>query len=413
MKIDSKRPELIFEEKKAIKLFLWIFLVTYIIYDLYWYLFIPAYTHAKTIKFPDGGFGYWRYFLIFFMLVISIFLIKKDKIFGVKYFILISYFSIDFLDTFLKYFHTSKEFASGHIVELFFVLFAPIFVNKKYFWITSLVVILKYFLLGVTLHTKMVIFPIVLIIVISGISYFLLMRFCSYIVSLTSVYEELKKKEKLAVVGQMAAAIGHEIRNPLSSLKGFTQFQHEQYPNTNDFYPIMIDEIDRIDSIVTDLMYIGKPKALMIEKTSIQEIITYTVSVSKQHADRQGISIEVKLDDQVPLIDGDEKRLKQVFINLIKNAIEAMPDGGKIKIKVHLFQGNQICISIEDDGCGIEKENIKSLGEPFFSTKTDGTGLGLMVTKQIIMDHNGSFKIQSEIGKGTKVDVILSIINKQ
>lgn len=405
----SKRPALIFEEKKAIKLFLWLFYISYFAYDLFWYMILPKYSVVKDNKFPGDGLGYWLFLLILIMLPISIFLIKKGNPYIVKYFLLISYVSIDFLDNFLKYFGTTKVFASGHIVEIFFVLFAPIFVNKKYFWTASAGVILKYFLLGVTLHTTMVIAPMLIIIVLSAISYFLLTRFFSYINSLTIVYEELRKKEMLAVVGQMAAAIGHEIRNPLSSLKGFTQLQHEKYPNTNEYYPIMIEEIDRINSIVSDLMYIGKPKSFKFEKVSIYEIITYTLSIMKQQAENHGVTLEKFIEETLPTIECDENRLKQVFINLLKNAIEAMPNGGKVIIQAQETEENNLCISIVDRGCGIAKEDIENLGEPFYSTKREGTGLGLMVTSQIISDHNGSLKFESVIEEGTKVTVTLPI----
>jgi signal transduction histidine kinase len=223
------------------------------------------------------------------------------------------------------------------------------------------------------------------------------------------VYEELRQKEKLAVIGQMAAAIGHEIRNPLSSLKGFTQLQQERYPNTNDFYPIMIQEIDRINSIVNDLMYIGKPRVIKFEKASIEEIIAYTLSITQQQAERQNVTVETIMAGPLPPLDCDEKQLKQVFINLIKNAIEAMPEGGRIEIRVKVIEKHKMSVSIQDEGDGIPAENLLNLGEPFFTTKTDGTGLGLMVTNQIIKDHLGDFNIQSDFGKGTKVEVMLPI----
>jgi signal transduction histidine kinase len=111
----------------------------------------------------------------------------------------------------------------------------------------------------------------------------------------------------------------------------------------------------------------------------------------------------------LPPIDCDGKQLKQVFINLIKNAIESMHDGGKIEIKVKVVADNKMEISIQDEGYGIEDQNIINLGEPFYTTKKDGTGLGLMVTNQIIGDHKGDFTIESSLGKGTKVVVTLPI----
>ena len=259
-----------------------------------------------------------------------------------------------------------------------------------------------------------VVFPILLYLIISAIALIVLVRFYSYIHSLTDAYEELKKKEKLAVIGQMAAAIGHEIRNPLAALKGFTQFQQENYPNANNYYPIMIDEIDRINSIVDDLMYIGKPKKIKFEKASIEEIIAYTLSIAQQQAERQGVTVETIMAGPLPPLDCDEKQLKQVFINLIKNAIESMPEGGRVQIHVKVIEKQQkLSISIQDEGIGIADEDILNLGEPFFTTKKDGTGLGLMVTNQIIQDHLGEINIQSLLNMGTKVEVILPILNKK
>jgi signal transduction histidine kinase len=241
------------------------------------------------------------------------------------------------------------------------------------------------------------------------IAYILLIRFNSYINSLTTVYEELRQKEKLAVIGQMAAAIGHEIRNPLSSLRGFTQLQQERYPNTNDFYPIMIQEIDRINSIVNDLMYLGKPRSIQFEKASIEEIIAYTLSITQQQAEGHQVTVETLIAGPLPPIDCDEKQLKQVFINLIKNAIESMPEGGMVKISVKVLEKNKMSVSILDEGDGIADEDILNLGEPFFTTKKDGTGLGLMVTNQIISEHKGEVTFKSNLEKGTKVEVVLPI----
>jgi signal transduction histidine kinase len=409
----SKRPTLIFEEKKAIKLFLWLFYILYVTFDIFWYFLLPKFTTYDVVEFPDNGLGYWLYILIFSLLPISIYFIKKGNPYIVKYFFLVSYILIDLIDNFIKYVGTSKSFASGNIVDVLFVFFSPVFVNKKYFWAVSIGITGKYILTGIVLHSFNAIAPAIVIILLSAIAFILLIRFYSYINSLTSVYEELREKEKLAVIGQMAAAVGHEIRNPLSSLKGFTQLQHEKYPNTNDFYPIMIEEIDRIDSIVSDLMYIGKPKAINFGKASIIDIITYTISITKQQAEKQGVTVETNIEKSLMPIDCDEKRLKQVFINLIKNAIEAMPEGGKIKIHIMNSNENKISISIEDEGCGISTEVITNLGEPFNSTKKDGTGLGLMVTNQIIKDHNGELKIESILGKGTNVLVILPISQKK
>lgn len=408
-----KNPKLIFEEKKAIKLFLWLFYIFYFSFELiYYYLFPNLFRANEVISRHKEGLGLWIYILIFALIPIAFYLIKKDNPYIIKYIYFFSFLLFDIVHNLIIYLGSNKPFASGNIVEVVLILFSPIFVNKKYFWTISIGMVLKYIFFGVVLQDIQVIAPVIIYVILSVIAFIILIRFDSYINSLTKVHEELRQKEKLAVIGQMAAAIGHEIRNPLSSLKGFTQLQQERYPNTNDFYPIMIQEIDRINSIVNDLMTLGKPKEIKFSKASIEEIIAYTLSITQQQAERQGVSVETVMAGPLPPIECDGKQLKQVFINLIKNAIESMQDGGNLKIKVKNFAMQKMIFSIEDEGSGIEDKDILNLGEPFFTTKKNGTGLGLMVTNQIIKDHKGTLKIESILGEGTKVEVILPIVQK-
>jgi signal transduction histidine kinase len=409
MKVSPTSPRLISEETKTVKFFLILFYTFFFAYDLFNYYFMPIYTKEGTIGLSNNGLGLWFHIAVIGLLPIALYFMKKGNPYIVKYIYLFSYATIETLNSLAIFYDSNKPYGSGNIVELLFIFFSPIFVNKKYFWTASLFMIGKYVIIGGVLQESHVLFPIIIFLILSVVAYFLLTSFTSYISALTSVHLELRQKEKLAVIGQMAAAIGHEIRNPLSSLKGFTQLQQERYPNTNDFYPIMIQEIDRINYIVNDLMTLGKPKALQFSKASIEEIIAYTLSITQQMSERQGVSIETTMAGPLPPIDSDGKQLKQVFINLIKNAIESMQDGGKIEIKVKVVADNKMEISIQDEGYGIEDQNIINLGEPFYTTKKDGTGLGLMVTNQIIGDHKGDFTIESSPGKGTKVVVTLPI----
>jgi signal transduction histidine kinase len=409
MKVSPTSPRLISEETKTVKFFLILFYTFFFAYDLFNYYFMPIYTKEGTIGLSNNGLGLWFHIAVIGLLPIALYFMKKGNPYIVKYIYLFSYATIETLNSLAIFYDSNKPYGSGNIVELLFIFFSPIFVNKKYFWTASLFMIGKYVIIGGVLQESHVLFPIIIFLILSVVAYFLLTRFTSYISALTSVHLELRQKEKLAVIGQMAAAIGHEIRNPLSSLKGFTQLQQERNPNTNDFYSIMIQEIDRINYIVNDLMTLGKPKALQFSKVSIEEIIAYTLSITQQMSDRQGVSIETTMAGPLPPIDSDGKQLKQVFINLIKNAIESMHDGGKIEIKVKVVADNKMEISIQDEGYGIEDQNIINLGEPFYTTKKDGTGLGLMVTNQIIGDHKGDFTIESSPGKGTKVVVTLPI----
>jgi signal transduction histidine kinase len=410
MKDSNKSSKLIFEERKAIILFLWLFNLIFFSWDIFYYYCRPYFNRAALSDSRDG-LGLWVYAILIGVLIAAIYYIKVGNIYIVKYLYIISFLIIDIIDNLVRYIGTTEHFATGNIVEVLLVIFSPIFVNKKYFWTVSIGLIGKDLLLGLILQDLNVLPPVLIYITISVLAYVLLIRFYSYINSLTTVYEELHQKEKLAVIGQMAAAIGHEIRNPLSSLRGFTQLQQERYPNTNDYYPIMIQEIDRINSIVNDLMYLGKPRVIHFEKASVEEIIAYTLSITQQQAERQGVTVETIMAGPLPPLDCDEKQLKQVFINLIKNAIESMSQGGRIKIKVNVLEKTKMSVSIQDEGCGISDENILNLGEPFYTTKTDGTGLGLMVTNQIIKEHLGVLNINSECEKGTRVEVILPIIH--
>jgi signal transduction histidine kinase len=409
MKASTASPRLISEETKTIKFFLALFYIFFFAYDIFNYYIVPIYTKEGNIGLSNSGLGFWFYTATIGLIPIAVYFIKKGNPYIVKYIYLFSYAFIEIVNSLVIYIGSDKPYGSGNIVELLFVFFSPIFVNKKYFWTAAITMIGKYVILGGILQESNVVLPIIVFFVLSVIAYFLLTRFTSYINSLTSVHLELRQKEKLAVIGQMAAGIGHEIRNPLSSLKGFTQLQQERYPNTNDFYPIMIQEIDRINSIVNDLMYLGKPKEIKFVKANIEEIVAYTLSITQQQAEKQGVTIETILEGPLPPLECDSHQLKQVFINLLKNAIESMPHGGKITIIVKILDGKMVNISIQDEGCGITEDSIPNLGEPFFTTKTDGTGLGLMVSNQIVQDHQGEITIKSSVGKGTMVNVTVPI----
>ncbi|MCM3765046.1 ATP-binding protein [Neobacillus niacini] len=413
MKEGKNSPKLIFEEKKAITLFLSLFYLFYFTYEIFWYFILPKYTDYGASHLLNDGLGYWLYFFIIMLLPISLTFIKKGNPYIVKYILLFGFILFDGINSFLVYFGSSQSFASGNIVELLFVFFSPVFVNKQYYWSVTFGLLGRYLLLGLILQDGNVMSPMLGIIILSGIAFILLIRFFSYIKSITNVYEELNQKEKLAVIGQMAAAVGHEIRNPLASLKGFTQLQIETNAAANGYYPIMIQEIDRINSIVDDLMYLGRPREPKYEKANIEQIINYTLSLTNHQAVENGVTVETIKREPIPLIDCDEGRLKQLFINLIKNAIEAMPDGGRVRISIQVLDNQKLEISIEDEGLGISKESINNLFEPFYTTKKDGTGLGLIVSHQIIKDHNGDLRIESEQGNGTRVIVSLPITQRK
>ncbi|MCY9666046.1 PAS domain S-box protein [Paenibacillus alginolyticus] len=220
--------------------------------------------------------------------------------------------------------------------------------------------------------------------------------------------ELLIKSEKLSVVGQLAAGVAHEIRNPLTSLRGFVQLLQTRMDNYNEYFQIMLTELDRINYIVSEFLVIAKPQAVCFEMKDLRKILLDVISLLDTQAILSDVQIHTVFDPDIPLINCEENQLKQVVINILKNAIEAMTEGGIIEI-IMSVDDNKIVIRFIDQGCGISEDRIGMLGEPFYTTKENGTGLGLMVSQKIIEAHHGSLTIKSQIDKGTTVDLILPL----
>jgi PAS domain S-box-containing protein len=222
----------------------------------------------------------------------------------------------------------------------------------------------------------------------------------------------LQKSEKLALLGQMAAGIAHEIRNPLTSIKGFIQlFKTEQH--RKEYYDIVLSELDRINDIVGEFLVLAKPTAAVFTEKDVKELIKDVVTLINTQSILNNVQIFVEFECNLPRISCEENQLKQVLINLLKNAIEAMPTGGNIDVKVKVKEEGKISIQIIDQGIGIPKERIPTLGEPFYTTKEKGTGLGLMTCYKIIESHNGELTIDSEVNEGTTIEIILPTITQR
>lgn len=220
--------------------------------------------------------------------------------------------------------------------------------------------------------------------------------------------EVLHRQDKLAAVGQLAAGVAHEIRNPLTSMKGYTEFLQldETNEERQEFLSIILDEIERVNNIVEDFMVLAKPKAVELEEKNIIPVIKNVLSLLEFEASKRNVNIHFEYEQEIIQIECDENRLKQVFLNFVKNGIEAMPDGGDITVRASIMD-SQVQISIQDTGVGIPEEKLKNIGEPFYTTKQNGNGLGLMVSFKIIESHNGKIYIESELNKGTTFNIIL------
>ncbi|UNO48139.1 ATP-binding protein [Alicyclobacillus acidoterrestris] len=222
--------------------------------------------------------------------------------------------------------------------------------------------------------------------------------------------ELLLRSEKLNAVGQLAAGVAHEIRNPLTSLKGFTQMLHAMSKGKEKrYFEIMNAELDRIKMILSEMLVLAKPQSTHFRKSHIKLILHEVITLLSALANMRSVDIQTAFDDnEVAMVLCDENQLKQVFINIIKNAIEAMHSGGILRVHVKT-QGNQLCIEFIDQGEGIPEDRIPKVGEPFYTTKEKGTGLGLMVSRKIITAHHGDMEISSKKGHGTTVRVILPV----
>jgi two-component system sporulation sensor kinase A len=217
----------------------------------------------------------------------------------------------------------------------------------------------------------------------------------------------LQKSEKLALVGQLAAGIAHEIRNPLTSIKGFIQLFKAKYTSDEVHFNLILAELERINLIVSEFLVLAKPTAVEFKDKEINILINDVVTLINTHAIMNNVQIFVEFESEISTIVCEENQLKQVFINILKNSIEAMPNGGIINIKVKVIENDTISIFFIDQGTGISEDRIPKLGEPFYTTKEKGTGLGLMTSYKIIENHDGGLKISSKINEGTTVEVIL------
>ncbi|TQK63900.1 two-component system sporulation sensor kinase A [Brevibacillus sp. AG162] len=221
--------------------------------------------------------------------------------------------------------------------------------------------------------------------------------------------ELLRRTEKLSVIGELAASIAHEIRNPLTSLKGFIQYLRPTLSEGATYTDIMLSELDRINFIVSELLVLAKPQTLNVKRILLHPLIESVVKFLESEANLNNITINTIFSQMPIAINGEENQVKQVFINILKNSLDAITTNGEISIETTCLHNNQVLIRFTDNGCGISQELLPRLGEPFYTTKEKGTGLGLLVSNKIMKDHQGTITISSEINKGTLVEIMFPI----
>jgi two-component system, sporulation sensor kinase E len=220
--------------------------------------------------------------------------------------------------------------------------------------------------------------------------------------------EQLRKSDRLNIVGELAAGIAHEIRNPMTALKGFIQLLKPSIKAENSmYYDVITSELARIDSIINEFLILAKPQEIRFQEKDVRQIMKETVDLLSAQAVLYNVQFHTDYEANLPFVYCEPNQLKKVFINLIKNAIEVMPNGGQITITINKIEEHNVQICIQDEGIGIPKDKIIKLGEPFYTTKEKGTGLGLMVSYRIIEEHNGEIQVESEEGKGTIFKLML------
>lgn len=243
-----------------------------------------------------------------------------------------------------------------------------------------------------------------------------------------SIQEESIRKDRLAFLGTFTAGIAHEVKNPLGGIRGAAQLLARKIKEKNliDYTGIIVREVDRLNKILEEILDFANPRKVNPAPINIHEVLDAVILLGEAHPpqaedEEKGIRIVKAYDPSLPSVLGDREQLIQVFLNLVKNSIEAVAKNGEITVITRILTdfhwaeegykaAKMASIEIKDNGCGISKENLEKIFTPFFTTKAKGSGLGLALSFKIIKEHGGFFKIDSVPGKGTTVSVFLPIV---
>ena len=226
-----------------------------------------------------------------------------------------------------------------------------------------------------------------------------------------SLRKEIIRNQRLVTVGRLAAGIAHEIRNPLSSIKGFATYFKQQYQDNKqdlEISNIMIQEVERLNTVVSQLLEFAKPVTIQKKKTSVNALMADALKLVEHQAKENHIHLNTHFEKNDPIVSLDPNRMNQVLLNLFLNAIEAMKNGGNLSVTVAKSKENRgIDIRITDTGCGIPTENLSHLFDLYYTTKSTGTGLGLAIVHNILEAHNGKISVESIEGKGSTFTIYL------
>lgn len=221
--------------------------------------------------------------------------------------------------------------------------------------------------------------------------------------------KEMARLGRLDLIGEMAAGIAHEIRNPMTTVRGFLQMMsiRPQLQENRDFFDLMISELDRANSIITEFLSLSKDQVLELKKDNLNNLLETLFPLFQADAFNRKNDVQLELE-QIPNLAFDQREVRQMILNLVRNGFEAMPNGGILTIRT-LSKKKEVILEIQDQGCGIEPCILEKLGDPFFTTKENGTGLGLSVCYRIAEKHNGRISVKtSELGTTFSIHFPLS-----
>ncbi len=226
-----------------------------------------------------------------------------------------------------------------------------------------------------------------------------------------SMEENVRRKDRLAAVGRVAAGLAHEIRNPLGAMRGAIQVLQPTIPRESTqaaLMDIVLRESDRLGNIITNFLTYARPRVSNFSETDVGEAVSDTITLLRHSPDiKQTHILETDLPETPVLISADPTQLKQIFWNLARNSVQAMPDGGTFRVAAEKISPNRVRITFSDTGCGMNAKQVELLFEPFSNSTTGGTGLGLSIVYQIVRDHNGMINVRSREGEGTTITVEL------
>jgi len=231
------------------------------------------------------------------------------------------------------------------------------------------------------------------------------------VTAIRQLEKEVARSRHLNAIGSLAAGVAHEIRNPLSSIKGFAVYFRQRLSGNKEdeeTADIMIAETERLNRVISQLLEFARPLTLKKEPTNMTDLVRHTIRLVEAEARKNAVAIDIRTGEDLPLAVIDPDKIKQVLLNIFLNALSAMPDGGRLSVEL-AAQKDNMDVTVSDTGTGIKEEDLPLIFDPYFTSKPAGTGLGLAVVQKIMDAHGGIVHMESKTGSGTKVTLRLFI----